>query len=234
MSTTLPIILTPVPVPVTVKAININQLLVIISQYMQASVSAEVSFFQITAADPTSMTSLIIFNSSQRVFKVWDESLGKYIAISSFQPGDIKYTFSGGDSPQTGWVECDGRLIADVPGISQTQQGMLIALFPSGSLPNISVMSALNGLPADGAFTAVSVADVQPPDNQIANLPFSADYNPAEGANLASNTEVLRDSQNELRTALVSLRDLSNQTLAALSGGSSGAPIYAHVFVGYP
>lgn len=233
MSQTLPIALTAVPVPVTVKAMNINQLLAIVCQYVQGSVQTDVSFFQTVSVDPTALTTPIIFNTTQRVFKYWDTGVGAYLAITQFQPGDIKNTFVDGDSPQLGWIVCDGRKITDVIDISQAQQGVLIQLFGNGgSLPDLTPMMGVSGLPAANAFDAIIVADTQPPANQIANLPFSSDYNPIESQNLAGNAEALRGSQNDLRTAVVNTKAVSQAMLTAIVSNSQ--TIVACVFVGYP
>lgn len=233
MSATIPITLTPVPVPVGVRATDINQLITILTQYIAASVNADVSFFQSVSSDPTQQTTALIFNTSQSVFKYWDTGLGRYMPVTQFQAGDVKNTFVGGDSPQTGWIQCDGRLISAVPNISATQQGVLNSLFGvGGSLPNLTPFQSVSGLPSASAFTDIPVADTTPPQNQIANLPFSADYNPVEPQNLAANTETLRGSQNDLRTAVVSMKTASQQMLSALSAASTG--MYAMVFVGYP
>jgi hypothetical protein len=233
MSTTVPITLTPVPVPVGVEAANINQLLTIISQFMAGSISQDVSFFQSVASDPTVGTTPIIFNTTQGVFKYWDVNLGKYVALTQFQPGDIKNTFVSGDSPQTGWVVCDGRLISAVPNISQTQQGILNSLFGVGSsLPVLTPVQGFSGLPPASSFSNVNVPVTAPPANQIANLPFSSDYNPVEPQNLAGNTETLRTSQNGLRTAVTEMQALSEAMLSAISNPT--ASVTACVFVGYP
>lgn len=233
MSTTIPITLTPVPVPVGVKAIDINQLLTIISQYMAGSINQDVSFFQSVASDPTVGTTPIIFNSTQGVFKYWDVNVGKYVALTQFQPGDIKNTFITGDSPQTGWIVCDGRAISAIPNISQTQQGILNSLFGvGGSLPVLTPVQGFSGLPASGSFSNVNVPVTSPPANQIANLPFSSEYNPVEEQNLAGNTEALRTSQNGLRTALTEIQALNEKVLSAINNPT--ASVSACVFVGYP
>lgn len=233
MSSTIPITLTPVPVPVGVKALDINQLITIITQYTAASVNQDVSFFQLVSVDPSTQTTPLIFNISQGVFKYWDTTVGRYTPVTSFQFGDIKNTFSGGDSPQTGWIDCDGRTISSIPNISGNQQGVLNALFGAGgSLPTLSPFQGVRNLPAANAFSNVVVAGTTPPTNQIANLPFSTDYNPVEPQNLAANTEQLRTSQNELRSSVVSMQALSNQMLNAFTTPMTG--ITAQIFVGYP
>jgi hypothetical protein len=159
--------------------------------------------------------------------------LGKYVALTQFQPGDIKNTFVSGDSPQTGWVVCDGRLISAVPNISQTQQGILNSLFGVGSsLPVLTPVQGFSGLPPASSFSNVNVPVTAPPANQIANLPFSSDYNPVEPQNLAGNTETLRTSQNGLRTAVTEMQALSEAMLSAISNPT--ASVTACVFVGYP
>lgn len=233
MSATIPITLTPVPVPVGVMATDINQLITIITQFTAASVNADVSFFQIVSADPTQQTTPLIFNTTQAVFKYWDTTVGKYMPISPFQPGDIKNTFNGGDSPQTGWIDCDGRAISAVPNISANQQGVLNALFGvGGSLPDLSPVQGFSNLPTSNAFTNVNVPGTTPPAGQIGALPFSSSYDPVESQNLASNTENLRGSQNDLRSAVVTMQGLSNQVLQAMINPVTG--LTAQVFVGYP
>ncbi|MCG3776317.1 MAG: hypothetical protein JW395_3170 [Nitrospira sp.] len=233
MSATIPITLTPVPVPVGVKATDINQLVTIITQYIAGSINQDVSFFQIVSVDPTQQTTPLIFNTSQGVFKYWDTTVGRYTPVTPFQPGDIKNTFSGGDSPQTGWIDCDGRVISTIPNISANQQGVLNALFGAGgTLPTLTPLQGVSDLPASNAFSDVPVLATTPPANQIANLPFSSDYNPVEPQNLASNTEQLRGSQNDLRTSVTSMQTLSNQLLNAFTAPVNG--LVAQVFVGYP
>jgi hypothetical protein len=233
MSATIPITLTPVPVPIGVKATDINQLITIITQFTAASINADVSFFQTVSADPTQQTTPLIFNTSQAVFKYWDTSVGKYMPITPFQAGDIKNTFNGGDSPQTGWIDCDGRAIGEVPNISSNQQGVLNALFGvGGTLPDLSPVQGFSNLPTSDAFTNVAVPNTTPPTGQIGALPFSTDYNGIESQNLASNTESLRGSQNDLRSAVVSMQGLSNQVLQAMINPVTG--LVAQVFVGYP
>lgn len=233
MSATLPITLTPVPVPIGVKATDINQLITIITQFTAASVNADVSFFQTVAADPTLQTTPLIFNTAQAIFKYWDTGLGRYMPITQFQPGDIKNTYVNVDSPQTGWIICDGREISDVPNISQNQQSVLNSLFGAGgSLPSLAPLQSISGLPSPNAFSSIPVPATTPPQNQIANLPFSTEYNPVEEQNLASNTETLRGSQNSLRAAVVSIQDASQQVLSALSASTTG--MVTCVFVGYP
>ena len=233
MSATIPITLTPVPVPVGVKATDINQLITIITQFTAASVNADVSFFQIVSVDPTQMTTPLIFNTAQGVFKYWDTTVGKYTPITPFQPGDIKNTFNGGDSPQTGWIDCDGRPITEVPNISAAQQGVLNALFGvGGTLPDLSPVQGFSNLPTSNAFANVSVPNTTPPNGQIGNLPFSGEYSAVESQNLAANTETLRDSQDDLRAAVVTMQGLSNQVLQAMISPVTG--LTAQVFVGYP
>jgi hypothetical protein len=192
-----------------------------------------VSFFQIVSADPTQITTPLIFNTTQAVFKFWDTTVGKYMPVSPFQPGDIKNTFNGGDSPQTGWIDCDGRPISDVPNISANQQGVLNALFGTGgSLPDLAPVQGFNNLPSTNAFSDVAVPGTTPPSGQIGSLPFSGSYDPVESQNLASNTENLRGSQNDLRAAVVTMQGLSNQMLDAMLTPVTG--LTAQVFVGYP
>jgi len=186
----------------------------------------------LVSVDPTQQTTVLIFNTSQNVFKYWSTSTGAYTPVTQFQWGDIKNTFMGGDSPQTGWIDCDGRAITAIPSISANQQSVLNSLFPGGTLPTLTPIQGVSNLPASGAYSAVIVAGTTPPQNQIANLPFSSEYNPVQSQNLASNTETLRGSQNELRTAVVAMQTVSEQFLEAFAAPVTG--LVAQIFVGYP
>lgn len=233
MSQTIPIQLQPIPAPVSIRATDINQLLTIICQYVSGSISNNVSFFDSGPVTPSQMTSLVFLNTTQGVFYIWSSTLGAYRAMTQFQPGDTKSTFVAGDSPQIGWIMCDGRLISSIQGISTTQLNVLEQLFGiGGSLPNLSVPQ-LSGLPATGAFSSIPITDITPPAGQIGGLPFSTDYNQTEEQNLASNTETLRGSAQALKTSVSSINTVAQQLLTALSG-STTAPLYVNVFIGYP
>lgn len=233
MSATIPITLTPVPVPTGVKATDINQLLTILTQYIVGSINTDVSFFQTVSSDPSTLTTPLIFNSSQQVFKYWSNTLGNYQAITSFQAGDVKSTFSSGDSPQTGWIECNGRLITDISNISGNQESVLNALFGvGGTLPDLRPLMGVSNLPATNAFSEIAISDVNPPADQIKNLPFSTDYNPVESQNLSANTETLRTSQVSLRDSVVNIRTISEQFLESFTLPTSG--MITQIFVGYP
>jgi len=233
MSQTIPIQLQPLPVPVDFRALDINQLLTVICQYVAGSISSTVSFFDSGPSNPSQMTSPVFLNTTQGVFYLWSTSLGSYQAMTQWQPGDTKATFVSGDSPQIGWIVCDGRVISTIQGISSTQLNVLQQLFGiGGSLPNLTV-PVISGLPTTNAFSSITVTDIAPPAGQIGALPFSADYTPTEEQNLAANTEVLRTSAQALKTSVASIKGVAQQVLTALSG-STVAPLYVNVFIGYP
>jgi len=233
MSATIPITLQAVPVPIGISAADINQLLTIIAQFMSASINQDVSFFQTVSADPTQKTTDIIFNEAQGIFKQWSVGIGAYVAITENQPGDIKSSFVAGDSPQTGWIICDGRTISGIQGISQSQLSVLNQLFGiGGSLPTLTAQ-VLSGLPATGTFSGITITDITPPQSQIGNLPFSGTYNPVEEQNLAANTETLRGSTANLKSSTQAIATASEALLAALRNATS-AGLYTSVFVGYP
>jgi len=233
MSQSIPIQLQPIPVPVDFRALDINQLLTVICQYVSGTISQNVSFFDSGPNIPSQMTSLVFLNTTQGVFYLWSTTLGRYQAMTQFQPGDTKATFVAGDSPGIGWIVADGRLISTIQGISTTQLSVLQQLFGvGGSLPNLTV-PVISGLPSTGAFSGIPISDISPPAGQIGGLPFSSSYDQSESQNLASNTEVLRGSTASLKTSVSSINTVAEQVLAALSG-STVAPLYVNVFIGYP
>jgi hypothetical protein len=140
MSAPLPIVLQPVPVSYSVNATDINQLLTVLCQHVQATVNTQVSFFLVVTSDPTTLVSQVIFNQLEGVFKQWSVVLGKYVVITSrFAVGDLKQSVIVGDYVNQGWIQCDGRLISAVPYLSADQISQLEALFGAGgNLPNIA------------------------------------------------------------------------------------------------
>lgn len=231
---TIPITLQSNPVPVGITAANIDQLLTVIAQYMSASISGDVSFFYQTAADPTQFVTSLIYNTNQNVFKGWDTGTGKYLPITQFQTGDVKNSFVGGDEVSYGWIVLDGRLKSAITGLSQNQQAVMNQLFLSDYIPNVAPLQNLSGLPNAGTFSAISLPDVQPPQNQIANLAFSPQYSASESQALAQNTETLRGAAKTINDGAKLIRDTSEAVLEALRGGSTSERLYSKVFIGYP
>lgn len=232
---TIPITLTPTPVPVGITYADINQLIQIVSRYMAAQISDDVTFVLTGAADPTAFVTLLFFNTTQGVWKYWDTGLGRYVAVTQFQPGDTKTTFLAGDQIQQGWVVLDGRAISAIQGISQNQAAILTTLFGiGGSLPTVTPLTSLQGLPATGAISDITVSDIQPPTGQIGALPFGATYDPTQPQALGSNTETLRNSAEDLKTSVAAIQTQAEAMLAALNNGTTGTPLYSLVFCGYP
>ncbi len=231
---TIPIRLTASTPPVSIQATDFAQLLTLISQYMSGQIQDDVTFVQTGASDPTQFVTLLFFNTSQGVFKYWDTGAGRYLAVTQFIPGDVKNSFVAGDEIQQGWILLDGRLISSIQGISQDQASVLEILFGlGGSLPTVTPLQSLAGLPANSAFSSITISDILPPVNQIGNLPFSGSYDPGQSQALATNTETLRGSTSSLKDSVASIRTVSASILAALNG-TGPATLYAKVFAGYP
>lgn len=233
MSQTIPISLKPIPTPTGIQYATIDQLLTVISKYLTGQISENVSFFVEGASDPTSYVSALFYNTSQNIFKGWDTGTGSYLPITQFQYGDVKNSFVAGDEISNGWLALDGRSIITIHGLSLRQGNILNQLFPSGDLPSVSPLQNLVGLPQKGSFSNIATPDIQPPLNQIGNLPFSGSYSQAESQALAKNTETLRDSTATLNTGVSSIKAQSELLLNALNNTSTSA-LYAKVFIGYP
>ena len=233
---TIPIKLTPNTVPVGIAYSDINQLLTIIGQYMGAQIQDTVTFVQTGPNDPTQFVTPLFFNTSQGVWKYWDATSGRYLAVTQFLPGDTKTTFIGGDELQQGWVLLDGRKISQVQGLSQNQQQILEAIFGiGGSLPTTSALTSLNGLPLTGSFSGIANPAVTPPTGQIGALPFGSSYDPSQSQALGSNTETLRGSADSTQAALAAALVQAEAMLDALTNSSTSAtPLFAKVFAGYP
>ena len=234
MAQTIPISLTPLPTPTGIEYSTIDQLLTIIANYLSGQISTDVSFFTQSASDPTSYVTALVYNTSQNVFKGWDTGTGSYLPITPFQYGDVKNSFVAGDEVSNGWLELNGRTITSIQGLSLRQGQVLAQLFPAGTLPTVTPLQNLSGLPQNTSFSGINIPSIAPPQNQIGNLPFSGSYVTIESQNLAQNTETLRDSTATLNTAVTSIRNVAESLLNAMNGGNSSATLYAKVFIGYP
>lgn len=137
---TIPIVITPLPVPVGAQALNINQLIALISKHLSASIDVDnVSFFLQGFVAPSSDQGLF-FNKFSNQFQIWSSSQGKYIPVSTdLQVGDAKLSFVSGDDVNAGWLVCNGRSVNSITGISNNQKQILITLFgASGNLPSLT------------------------------------------------------------------------------------------------
>lgn len=231
----IPINITPLPVPVGVQAININQLVQLWSQFVEASIDlANVSFFIQGTVDPSSDQGLF-FNVNQNMFKAWSISQGKYLPISDIQVGDTKLSFVTGDDINNGWLVCDGRGVQTLTGISQAQKINIETLFGvNGNLPQLAPPQSLGNLPANNAIASITVPAITPADGVIRGLTIGATYDKAEVDALRDSTEVLRDSTAALAVSTTRLRDATEQIRGAIAGATATTNASWKVFVGYP
>ena len=81
MALTFPITLQAIPATTSITFANFNELMTYIAQYLAGSVSANVSFFEQGAVDPTTDQGVIFYNTAQNVFKYWDVNAGEYLPI---------------------------------------------------------------------------------------------------------------------------------------------------------
>lgn len=233
MSTSIPITLTPIPVPVNIQAVNINDFLGIVCEYVSGSISQNVSFF-IQGATPPNSNQGIFYNTSTQRFENWNSNTGTYQAITEYQVGDLKAAYRTSDDPVNGWILLDGRVINTITGLSQSQNSNLQNLFGTGgSLPNFSFLGALNGLPPVGTFTGISNTAIAPAVGAIGALPISASYTQTEVQNLRNNTETLENSTNALQTTVAQIISNTETVLDSLQNTSTVTGVKYFVFCGY-
>lgn len=143
----LPINLSPVPAPVGISAVDFNQLLTNICQYIAASVQTNVSFFQTFATPPAVFSGDLIFVTGLGNFMVWNTGTGQYDPLSQLHIGavvqqSVIYGAPTFDDILNGWIYLNGRIIASIAGLSATQIANLNALYPNGgTLPNIQPLA---------------------------------------------------------------------------------------------
>jgi hypothetical protein len=231
--TTIPITLTPIPVPVGIQAVNINDLLTIVSEYIGGQISANVSFFIQGDTPPTSDQG-IFYNTNTLRFEDWSPASGAYVPISELQVGDMKAALRNQDDEGNGWILLDGRQIAAVPNLTQVQINNLNSLFPTGSLPAFSFLSGLQGLPASGSISGISNPTVQPVPGVIGGLTISSSYSQPEVQALRNNTEILENSTNALQNATSQIQARTEAMLSSLNNVGSNTSAKWFVFCGYP
>lgn len=231
MNQTVPITLSWGPVSVDIRALNINQLGELIAAQLAGAIRADVSFYLEVLFDPTNFVTNLIYNSTQQVWKAWNQSTGKYVALTQYQIGDVKNTFVGEDQLQVGWVILDGRAFTAIPGLSTTQLATLQTLFGGTNLPTVTPTNTAN-LPGAAAFSGIPAATVLPADGVIGALPISAAYDQTEVTNLRDATETLRDSTAAVETQLAAVQETCDDLLTALRG-SVTPTLYASCFIGY-
>lgn len=240
---TIPITLSWGPVSADIQALNINQLGELFARQLASSIRADVSFYLQVIIDPTTKITDLIFNTTTRVWKAWNDATGTYVPLTQYQIGDVKNTFIGTDQVAVGWVILDGRAFTAIPGLSAAQLAVLQTLFGGTNLPTVVPTNTQN-LPAPASFSGIAKpaapAVIAPADGVIAALPFDpTTYTPAESEALRDDTETLRDSASALRdtTAAVAvqasaIQDKCSDLLAALRG-STTPQLYTSLFVGY-
>lgn len=227
---TIPVTLTPIAAATDFNAANINQLLEFIASHLSGAIRADVSFFLEVLVDPTSFVTNLIFNSTQGVFKYWNQGLGRYVTITDFIVGDIKHSFVSDDQVASGWVVLNGRQITAVPGLSELQIANLQSLFPGGSLPTVVPVNGAN-LPAADSFSGISGVEIDPADGVIAGLPITDPPTGPEVEALRDATETLRDSTADLAESTIAIRNASDALLEALRTNTT-PPMTAFIFVG--
>lgn len=232
-TTNIPITLSPIPVPVGVEAVNINDLLSIISEYMSGQISTSVSFFIQNSVPPTSDQG-IFYNTTTFRFERWNSTTGAYQPISEITVGDMKVSMLQTDDVTNGWVLLNGRSINNVANVTQVQKNNLTNLFPSGILPNYAFLGGLSSLPASNAFTSISNPTVTPTPGTIGSITISASYQQSELTTLRNNTETLANSTNTLQVAVGNIQSYTNAILQSLLNTSSTFGPKWFVFCGYP
>ena len=228
---TIPITLSWGPTEADLEALNINQLGELISAQLAGAIRADVSFYLEVLQDPTNFVTNLIYNSTQGVWKAWNSGTGSYVALTQYQIGDVKNSFSSSDQLSVGWVVLDGRAFTAIPGLSATQLATLQTLFGGTTLPVVTPTNTAN-LPGSAAFSGIPAAVVLPADGVIGALPIDATYNETEVEALRDATEILRDSTAAVETQLAAVQAQCSTLLAALRSSTTPS-MYAMTFIGF-
>ena len=209
-----------------------DQLGAFIAKYMGAVMVSNFPPCDQVATDPLVMTTQLIFNYAQGVFKYW--SGGKYVLVTPYKAGDTKNSYVGTDDLAGGWVLLNGRVISTIAGSSAQQQGILSTLFPGAppTLPTV-VPRYVNTLPPVNAFGNIVWPAIDPANGVIGTLPIGAGYTQAEVEALRDNTEILRDTVNNVQLEIQDFLAVSQSLLSNLYGTTTPA-LYALTYAGPP
>ncbi len=240
---TIPITLQAGPVPPYTQALNINQLLALFVRYITGSIRADVSFFLEVIIDPTAKITSLIFNTTTRVWKAWNNGTGTYVPLTQFPAGFVANSYVGTDDVANGWVILDGRAFTAIPGITTAQIAVLQSIFGGTNLPAVTPTNTQN-LPAPASFSGITKPAapgvITPADGVIGALPFDpTTYTPSESEALRDATETLRDSASSVRdttaeivTQASAIQDKCSDLLASLRGNTT-PQLYSMIFVGF-
>jgi hypothetical protein len=229
---TIPITLTWGASQSSLENLDLNQLGTLIAQQMSAAMRADVTFIPQLIADPATFQGQLIFNIVQRIFKGWDAGTGTYKAVTEYAIGDTKTSFVGNDTISTGWVVLDGRLISSITGITGAQQAALESIFGVGaSLPTV-IPQNISGLPDINAFGNIPWPPIIPAAGVIGGITFTNPVVDTEAKALADQTELLRDTVNNVQQEIQASSAVSQSVLSALYNNTN-PPMYVLVFCGF-
>lgn len=134
----IPVKFQPVTITKAFKALDINQFLAVVCQYMTAWIDVDnVSFYRSGATAPTSNVGLF-FNTTSQTFMVYDATTGGYVNMTSDDVGDVKYSYNTSDDVSNGWVVCNSRYIENISTLTNQQKTNLKAIFTDGVLPSLT------------------------------------------------------------------------------------------------
>lgn len=147
---TFPVTLIAIPAPAGIEAFNFNQLTQLLAQYLSASVSADVTFFQQGTTLPTTDQGVVFYSPTTGLFYYWNADLGAYYPTGLNIPlGSTMFCYTNADLLSQGYVLAAGsRAIDDIPGLSANQNTNLHTLFGPGALiqvPNITAPTSTVG-----------------------------------------------------------------------------------------
>ncbi len=145
-----PVTLIAIPAPVGIEAFNFNQLTQLLAQYLSATVSADVTFFQQGATLPTTDQGVVFYSTATGLFYFWNTSLGAYYPTGLNIPlGSTMFCYTNADLLSQGYVLASGsRVIDAITSLSANQATNLHLLFGAGAtvqVPNVTAPTSTVG-----------------------------------------------------------------------------------------
>ncbi len=153
---TFPITLIAIPAPVGIEAFTFNQLTQLLAQYLSASVSPDVTFFQQGSVLPTTDQGVIFYSTLTGYFYFWSTTAGAYVVTGqNLVSGDVLLNYTAGDELARGYVLADGRVIDNIATLSANQNAALHVLFGSGALKTIPTITPPASAAGTGSGSAI-------------------------------------------------------------------------------
>ena len=134
----IPIKFQPITVTKAIKALDINQLLSLICQFLTGSIDTTGVVLPAAGATAPTSNSGLFYNTTSQQWMVYDATTGSYVNMTPSKVGEVKWSYDTTDEVSSGWVVCNSRYIENISTLTKQQKTNLKAFFTDGVLPSLT------------------------------------------------------------------------------------------------